>query len=155
MKITKGYSLLLLVIFGLNAHQPVNENYISIEFTADHYENPIPVVIFSVDSVVTDKFLFVGYKFRVNDQEFASLENIIKTGSSYLLIDSLAIGYYEMSIVRNGIKSVYATVNFRKSKELFSKILGLFRNEKNYLEICKAFEYIYLLLHKPGADCQQ
>lgn len=141
--IKKSYIILILSLFLFGKSQRGNSNYISLDFAYDHYDIPIPTVVFNLDSFKTDELSFVGYKFRINKEEFISIENIVKSGSSYIIIDSLAERYYDINVIKNGRKTVYGTVNLHKSKELFAKILEQVRNSKSYPEISKAFEYLY------------
>ena len=151
MQITKkSLGILLVTIFLNGKAQQVNTNYIYLEFSGDHYEKPVPAIVFNLDSFATDELLFTGYRFKVNKQEFASIENVVENGSSYVIIDSLAYRYYDIKIVKNGGKVIYGTVNLHKSKELFAKILDQLKNTKRYPEISKAFEYLYLVLKPRG-----
>ncbi len=137
---------MLPILFVGTTKQRENLNYISLKYTYDHQEKPIPSIIFHLDTFVIDEITFVGYKFKVSKKEFILLEDVIKKGSSYIVIDSLAKRYYDIILVKNGKRTVYGTVNLNKSRKLFSSIIEQVHDSKKYPEIARAFEYLYSAL---------
>ncbi len=146
----KSFSILIFAIFLIHNPKPSNNNYISLEFAYDHYDIPIPIVVFYLESFTIDEISFSGYRFKLNKKEFISIENVVKRGSSYMIIDSSAERYYDINVVKNGRKTIYGTVNLHKSKELFAKILEQVQNLNSYPEINKAFEHLYTQLRPKG-----
>jgi hypothetical protein len=141
--VKKSFIVLLLPLFLFGKQQKKNSNYISIDFAYEHYDKPVPTIVFNLDSFETNEYLFVGYRFKVNKQEFESLNNLVKTESSYIILDSFAVRYYDINIVKDGKKIIYGTVNFHRTKDLFTKILNVVRNSKDFAEISQAFKTIY------------
>lgn len=123
-----------------------NYNYISLEFANDHIEKPMPVIVFYLDSFETDNLSFVGRKFKIKKEEFGGIEKVIKEESSYIILDSNAVRYYDIDIVKKNTKTKYGTVNLTKTKQLIFKIIEQLRTSKKYEEIFKTFDNLYLLL---------
>jgi hypothetical protein len=75
----------------------------------------------------------------------------VKENTSYQIIDSTAVRYYDFTIVSNGEKLIYGTSNLRSSKKVFDKILLEFQSSKNYNGMFKAFEYLNSQLRPKGS----
>ncbi len=152
-KLSLVFLSISLCLFGRS--QLKSSNYISLKFTYRIFDKPVPNIIFSLDSVDShkgDPYYYVGYIFRVSSQEFLSIENLVKQGSSYLIIDSFATRFYDFEIVSNGVRAIYGTDYFQKTKKLFSQILQLFKTSKEYSEIVYAFDEIYGRVMPIGID---
>jgi hypothetical protein len=144
--------LIHLSFFSLSSFQapPLpkeNNNYILLEFSDEHTEKPIPVIVFSVDSFYADKFSFVGYTFRVTRAELDKIEKVTQMNSSYLLLDSLAYRYYSVNVIRNGKKKIYGTINLRETKKLFDQIIAALNSRKDAADISRVFEKVSHNLH--------
>lgn len=130
--------------------QKQNTNYISLVYAYEYTERPTPVIVFYIDSFVVNDADFVGRCFRITPAEFEQVESIVKSNSSYVILDSNAVRYYDFNIVNKKGAIIYGTVNLRKSKEVFSKILAQLTGAKDFREILKAFEYLYTQLKPIG-----
>lgn len=106
----------------------------------------MPVIVFYLDSFETDNLSFVGRKFKIKKEEFGGIEKVIKEESSYIILDSNAVRYYDIDIVKKNTKTKYGTVNLTKTKQLIFKIIEQLRTSKKYEEILKTFDNLYLLL---------
>lgn len=152
----KFYSVLIIVfLLAQGSHQAdstrqINSNYIWIEYAYDHSEKPVPIIVFNVDSVTTKKLRFAGYKFKITRKEFLEIENVIRGNSSYIIIDSLAVRYFDLIVTKDGKRTIYGTVNLRRSKELVSRILDKLHKRRDYPDISKAFDRMYTYLSPRG-----
>jgi hypothetical protein len=140
-------SLYSLFLIHSPSSSKANDNYILIEFSDDHTEKPVPVVIFSTDSFYTDERWLVGYSFRVNWTELNKIENVAKNNCSYLLLDTLAYRYYSVNVVRNGQKKIYGTINRNETRKLFGQIITALNDRKDTAAISKAFAQVSYYLH--------
>src|SRR5215217_6351668 len=107
----KVFGIILSAALIFQCPEQKNKNYIAFEFTSEHTEKPISVIIFNIDSMTTDKFSFSGYKFKVTKKEFNDIQDAAKHNCSYLLLDSLAYAYYSVNVVKNGTRTIYGTIN--------------------------------------------
>ena len=112
MNVIKSILLICTLTFFLDVMgQDKNSNYISLDFTYEHLENPIPTLIFYVDSFRTGGYPFLEKRFKIERNEFDAIENIVFKNSSYIIIDSLATRYYDIHVVKNGNKVIYGQAN--------------------------------------------
>jgi len=150
-KITISFSVLLIFLYISGNSQKPNTNYISLEYSYDHTEQPIPLIIFYTESFITDEMFFVGSKFKIKKQDFASIERIAKTKSSYLIIDSSASRYYDIIVVKDEKKTIYGTVNLTKTKQIFDEICNELKKSENYNEINSSIQQLYKYLKPRGS----
>lgn len=141
--------IFILLSSGMSVKcQTRNANYISCEFAYEYREKPVPRIVFYIDSVNRNDFdePKYGFEFKVNEEKFKAIENVILNESSYIIIDPYAVRFYDIDLLKDGKKTIYGTVNFNRSKELFSHIIRLFENSNEYDKILQAFNFAYEMI---------
>lgn len=147
--ITRYFSILVLPIL-LYSNLKKSDNYISFEYSYDHTEKPTSTIVFYTNTFSVNEMTFVGSRFKIKQQEFDSVESIIKKRSSYIIIDSLARRYVSITVAKNGKKIVYGTVNLNKTKQVVGEIRNKLQGSKSHSEINKAFEELFAQLTRLG-----
>lgn len=141
--------LFILTSFGMSVKcQTRNENYISCEFAYEYRERPVPRIVFYIDSVNRSDFNEpkFGFDFKVSEEKFRAIENVILNESSYIIMEPYAVRFYDINLFKDGKKTKYGTVNFNRSKEMFSHIIKLFENSAEYDNVLEAFNFAYKMI---------
>lgn len=144
MKIIRIIVLVTTIpIFVFAISQKEKSEYISLDYAYDFREKPVPAIVFYTDTFNVKRLSPIRYEFKITKKQFQSLENLIKNESSYIIIDSFAVRYYDISIFKNQKNTIYGTVNLSRSKQLFTKLIDSFNGTGNYSGILEAFEFVY------------